>query len=229
MLKIDLHVHTHYSYDGFSAIKDVFQFAKKRGLDGVAIVDHNTVEGALRALARRKGMVIIPGIEVSTVEGHLIGLGVTKVIPGHLTTVEAAEKIKEDGGIVVVPHPYKILFLPSMMVRRIEKAKPEAIEIINASSVFLSMTRKLSERLAEKLKIAKVAGSDSHLPSTVGRAYTIVNSKLGVDDVLQAIEHGKTSVAGSSISLEERVYKAAMIVKRRASFSVYASVSFRPR
>ena len=81
-LKIDFHVHTCYSQDSSITLKQVVLFAKKRGLDGVAITDHNTVKGALKL--KTKEIIIVPGIEVSTSQGHLLGINVTTPIPAKL-------------------------------------------------------------------------------------------------------------------------------------------------
>ena len=81
LLKCDLHVHTNASRDGESSVEDVLAAAVKAGLDAIAITDHDTTEGSLCALAAQNpGVLIIPGIEVSTRQGHLLVLGTTKVL-----------------------------------------------------------------------------------------------------------------------------------------------------
>ena len=77
-MKLDLHIHSKYSPDGRMEIEDIIKTAKARGLDGVAVTDHNSVKGGLSALEFCKGsdFLVIPGIEVSTTKGHVLGLGV---------------------------------------------------------------------------------------------------------------------------------------------------------
>ena len=77
--KIDLHVHTCYSYDGMSTLREVVNCAEKKGLDGIAITDHDTVDGVKSALklANERRFVIIPGVEVTTLQGHVLGLNIT--------------------------------------------------------------------------------------------------------------------------------------------------------
>jgi len=94
-LKIDLHVHTNYSYDGFTKIDEAIACAKQRGLNGIAVTDHNTIEGALNALERKTDIIIIPGIEINTEKGHIIALGVTKRIPPGLTLLETVNEIRK--------------------------------------------------------------------------------------------------------------------------------------
>ena len=85
MLRFDLHVHTNYSRDGQSTVEEILKAAKAKGLDGVAITDHNTTAGARYALEVcdrvAPGLLVIPGEEISTRSGHLIVLGITKDIP----------------------------------------------------------------------------------------------------------------------------------------------------
>ncbi|MCD6325872.1 PHP domain-containing protein, partial [Candidatus Bathyarchaeota archaeon] len=81
-LKIDFHVHTCYSGDCSTSLRDVISYSKKKGLDGVVITDHNTVEGALKLQKNSDNeRIIIPGIEVSTNAGHILGINVTTPIP----------------------------------------------------------------------------------------------------------------------------------------------------
>jgi len=81
-LKIDLHVHTCYSGDCATTLEEVVSQSKRKGLNGVAITDHNTVEGAPKLIQRKNAdLMIIPGIEVSTTRGHILGINVTMPIP----------------------------------------------------------------------------------------------------------------------------------------------------
>ena len=95
-LKIDLHVHTCYSRDSSITLKEVVAYSKKRGLDGVAITDHNTIKGALKLKTRE--ILVVPGIEISTLNGHLLGLNVTTQIPAKLDIEETIHRIHEAGG-----------------------------------------------------------------------------------------------------------------------------------
>ena len=100
MLNCDLHVHTNFSKDGESSVEEILERADEIGLDVIAITDHDTVEGAKKALLFMTRVLVIPGIEVSTKQGHLIVLGVTEVIPAGLelevlrqaATVEAKDQ-----------------------------------------------------------------------------------------------------------------------------------------
>ena len=106
-----MHVHTSHSPDGAVRPRKILKVARSRGLAGVAVVDHNVTSGA-RAMARIVGerggpfpeMVVVRGVEVSTAEGHLIGLGLREAPPRGKGALETAEALRDMGGIVVVPH-----------------------------------------------------------------------------------------------------------------------------
>ena len=126
-LKIDFHVHTCYSGDSSITLKEVVSFAKKQGLDGVAITDHNTLKGAQKL--KTNEIIVVPGIEVSTSQGHLLGINVTTAIPAKLDMEESIRKIHEAGGIAIAPHP--TAFYKSPPTRNVTSY--DAVEVINAS------------------------------------------------------------------------------------------------
>ena len=88
MLTCDLHVHTNYSKDGESSIEEILRRAEEAGLDAIAITDHDAVDGAKMALQIPSRVLVIPGIEVSTKQAHLIVLGVTEIIPAGLDVID---------------------------------------------------------------------------------------------------------------------------------------------
>ncbi|GAB4431589.1 MAG: hypothetical protein Kow002_19820 [Anaerolineales bacterium] len=107
MGKADLHIHTTYSYDGSTSVRDTLKYASEAGLDVIAITDHDTVYGSFagRELASQYGLEVIPGLEVSTKEGHLLALYVEKNIPPKRPLIETLQRIDDLGGIAIAPHP----------------------------------------------------------------------------------------------------------------------------
>jgi len=192
-LKIDLHVHTCYSRDSSITLKQVVSFAKKRGLDGVAITDHNTVKGALKMKTR--DIIVIPGIEISTLNGHLLGLNLTTLIPAKLGIEETIQLIHDAGGIAVAPHP--TAFYKSPPSRKVSSY--DAIEVMNASSVPFSILTHYSRKFAENLGLPQTGGSDSHYAPEIGTAYTMVKSGAAVDEIVSTIKKGKVSAMGMGI------------------------------
>ena len=92
MLKLDLHIHSEYSEDGIGSPRDIIKNLKKRGLHGMAITDHNTLEGSLKALkVAPKDFIIIPGVEISTLDGHMIALDVKENIQRGISIEETVE------------------------------------------------------------------------------------------------------------------------------------------
>jgi predicted metal-dependent phosphoesterase TrpH len=218
MLKIDLHVHTWYS-DARSTVLDVLEMAKRRGLDGIAITDHHTMQGVWDAEVQVDDFLIVPGIEITTRDGHLLGLGLrdnkfTLYKSRNRSALEISRMIREIGGVVVVPHPCTPFF--SMRRSVIERISPDAIEVYNAHSPCFARDARRSRKLAEQLKIPCVAGSDSHTWQTVGDAYTLIDATPDIDAVLHAIRSGHTSIVGSASPWKYRLPIFTWLTSRRS-------------
>ena len=208
-LKIDFHVHTCYSRDSYITLKQVVSFAKKRGLDGVAITDHNTVKGALKLKTRE--ILVVPGIEVSTLEGHLLGINVTTPIPAKMGIEESIKRIHEAGGIAIAPHPYS--FYKSPPSRRVRSY--DAVEVMNASSVPFSVLTYFSRRFAEGLGLPQTGGSDSHYAPEIGSAYTVVDADPDVDEIVGAIKKGAVFPIGNGVPWKIRLRRTMLSMKRK--------------
>lgn len=208
-LKIDLHVHTCYSSDAVTSLKEVVTFSKKRGLDGVAITDHDTLAGAFKL--RNSDIIVIPGIEITTTCGHLLALNITTPIPPKLNINETIKKIHEAGGIAVAAHP--TLFYKSAPSR--QTASYDAIETINSAAVPFQLFTYLSQKLATKLNLPQTAGSDSHYGPEIGAAYTIIEADPDVDEIVLAIKKGATVPVGKSIPWRMRLKRKALSLKRK--------------
>ncbi len=208
-LRIDLHVHTCYSPDSVITLKQLVKYSKKRGLDGVAITDHNTLKGTIRLLTR--DIIVVPGIEISTLNGHLLGLNVNTLIPAKLGIEETIQRIHEAGGIAVAPHPS--VFYKSPPSRQINSY--DAVEVMNASSVPFQLFTRLGKNFAARLALPQTGGSDSHYAPEIGAAYTVVEADPDVDEIANAIKRGATVPKGSGIPWKIRIVRAALGWKRR--------------
>src|SRR5712692_6967071 len=169
-LKLDLHVHTNRSSDAFTSPKQLAIICRDRGLDGLAITDHNVL-----AVDSSDEVVILPGIEISTRDGHILGLGLSETVPRGMSADDTIRRINNLHGVSIVPHPYDLL-RSSVRPHTLE-VHPDAIEVINSSSFLHSVTWKRARKFAEKQNYAMTAGSDSHIPQTIGRAFTEVECR----------------------------------------------------
>src|SRR5215472_11685323 len=171
MLKLDLHVHTSRSSDAKTPPELIPSLVKERGLDGLAITDHNILSHD-----SSPEIVILPGMEISSIDGHIIGLGVSEPVPRGLSGDETIRKIREFGGISIIVHPYDLL--RSAVRPHILKERPDLIEVINSSSFLRTISWKRARKFARKGGFPTTAGSDSNIPETLGRAYTEIECDL---------------------------------------------------
>lgn len=199
IMKFDLHVHSEYSKDSNSSHSDIIKTALKRGLDGFAICDHDTVEGGIvcaeKAVELGLEITVIPGVEVSSSKGHILVLGVRENIEPLLSPEETIRRARKLGGTVIIPHPFK---RSSHGIGSFEGLDTDAVEVFNSRCLFNSANRKaLAE--AKRLGIPGVAGSDSHIPEMVGQAYTEIDSSENtVEAVLRAIREGNVAPEGEN-------------------------------
>ncbi|MEM3673778.1 MAG: CehA/McbA family metallohydrolase [Candidatus Bathyarchaeia archaeon] len=210
-VKIDLHVHTHYSYDAIIKPEELVFYVKKCGLDGIAITDHDTIEGAIK-MAGTTDCLVIPGIEVTSLDGHVIGLNIEEQIPPKLSVAETVDRIHEAGGIAVACHP-SAFFKESL--GKHTNAKFDAVEVINSSSIPFNRSVKRSQKITSILGVVKVAGSDAHYGPEIGCAYTVVDAELDTDKIVKAISKGLCEPFGNAIPLGTRLKREFLSLKKR--------------
>lgn len=208
-LKLDLHVHTCYSNDATTTLREVVLYAKKRGLDGVAITDHNAVEGALK-LAQKSNLLVVPGVEVTTQRGHVLALNVTTSIPQRLSTFETIQRIHEAGGIAVAAHPTAVY---KGGLRRQIVSSFDAVEVINSTAFPFFLSTYLGRKLAVRLNLPQTAGSDAHQASGIGFAYTLIEADPNADEIIQAIKRGAAVPFGRPIPWRIRLQNAVSSLK----------------
>ena len=204
MIKLDLHIHSQYSEDASGKPEDIIKIVRKRGLQGLAITDHNSIEGSIKALkAKPKDFIVIPGLEISAVEGHILALNVTEVIPRNLSVEETVEKILDLGGTPIVPHLFrKMSGIKPENLNKIYKKIP-AIEVFNGCS--LPKSNKKTIKIAKELKLGGTGGSDTHITKYAGRGYTTVDTTdMNIDSILSEINKKKTWGDGTTMPLEYR-------------------------
>lgn len=220
-LKIDLHVHTCYSYDATTTLREVVVYAKKRGLDGVAITDHDAVEGALK-LIRKSNLLIVPGVEITTQRGHVLALNVTTPIPPRLSPQETVQRIHEVGGIAVAAHP-TVVYKGGL--RQQVTSSFDAVEVINSTAFPFFLSTYLGRKLAVRLNLPQTAGSDSHHASEIGSAYTLIEADPKVYEIIQAIKRGATVPIGKPIPWKVRLRNAVLNLKKKGCKRAYSKSS----
>lgn len=204
MLKLDLHIHSEYSEDGLGSPKEIIKNLKKRGLHGMAITDHNTLEGSLKALkVAPKDFIIIPGVEISTLDGHITALDVKENIQRGISIEETVEKILDLEGIPIVPHLFRNMSGIKKEKLKTIRTKLSAIEVFNSCSVPQSNLK--TAKVAKEFNLGGLGGSDSHDPAYVGYGYTVVNSTdFSKDSVISEINKKKTWGEGITLPLDYR-------------------------
>jgi predicted metal-dependent phosphoesterase TrpH len=211
-LKVDLHVHTYYSYDSSITPEELVFYAEKRGLDCVAITDHDRIDGALKIM-KEISFPIIVGMEISSRDGHVLGLNLQESIPSGLSADETVDRIHDAGGIAVACHP-AALFKGSL--GRINlSSKFDALEVINSSAFPFGYLAKKNRKIADSLEIAQVAGSDAHYGPEIGFAYTLVDAELKAEEIVKAISNGLCQPFGKAIPLMMRLKREALTIKRK--------------
>ncbi len=191
-MKVDMHTHSVYSPDGEVPVKDMLKIARKKGLGGIAITDHNEIKGALEA--RKLGIIlVIPGIEVSTSEGHVLAYGVDCLIPRGLGIEETIERIHDCGGIAVAAHPYR--FWSGIGEKNTKAHGFDAVEVFNGRCK--ANSNKRAEKLVRELNRPFTAGSDAHRDAEIGKAGIITYGE-SVGDVIEDVLKKKVEIFGTS-------------------------------
>jgi len=200
-MKADLHVHTSYSYDAISSPKEVVKTALLRGINCICITDHGEIRGAVEALRAGydKDILIIPGIEIKSRLGDILGINVKKIIPDGLSLEETIKEIRKQGGMAVIPHPFSWPPWPARAFKGKEKdfLLADAIEIFNAS--LLGFSNKKALHLTQKYNLPFTAGSDAHSAKFVGTAFIEIpknNPLLTPEEVLEEIRKKRVRVEG---------------------------------
>lgn len=204
LVHIDTHVHTADSYDAETSTERVLERAAAVGLDGVVVTDHDSIEESRRAaeLAPLYGLVGIPGVEVSTRDGHLLAIGVDEP-PGHGRGLAGTvETVHARGGVAVVPHPFqrsrhgvRASAVEACQYRR--ETTVDGIEVHNAYAL-TGIRNTQAASFAAAHDYPRFGGSDAHMARLVGTAYTevAVDGEVSRESVVEAMRAGRTRAHG---------------------------------
>ena len=191
MLKADLHIHTEYSMDCNTPLKKLINRCLELGINCVAIADHGTIEGALRMQSIAPFPVIVAE-EVLTQDGEIMGVFLKEGIPSGLSVEQVISRIRAQGGLVCIPHPFDTLLRHGLGDKLREELAEQIdyIEVFNSRSL-ISQPSIEARIFAEKYGIPVSAGSDAHNIGEVGKAYVEMPEFNGKDEFLNALRKGR--------------------------------------
>lgn len=190
MIKADLHIHTRYSTDCLTPLERIVERCLKLGISCVAVADHNTVAGALK-LKEIAPFKVIVAEEVLTPAGEIMGLFLTETVSQGISPQEAISRIRKQGGLVVIPHPFgrALPWKTSVLTSPEILSQVDIIETFNSRTPFSGSIARAGKLAAESGKPAS-AGSDAHTLSEIGRAYVEMPDFSGPDDFLKSLAQG---------------------------------------
>ncbi|MFH1149717.1 MAG: PHP-associated domain-containing protein [Actinomycetota bacterium] len=198
-IRVDFHVHTVYSPDSVITYPMLVEACREKGIDAVAIMDHDQIEGALEFArsseeARARGEwapLVLPGEEVRTSGGEICGLFLTELVPRRLTPRETMERIRAQGGLVYVPHPFDLLKFKRLRARDLEE-HGGLIDILEAfnGKPRLPLANFLARRFLADHDFPRAAGSDAHEPLHLGAAFVEMPRFEGADDLVDKLKDG---------------------------------------
>ncbi|MAS32981.1 MAG: phosphotransferase [Anaerolineaceae bacterium] len=198
----DLHMHTTTS-DGWATVTELLDYVRAQGrLDVIAITDHDRLEASLWAYEHRARYPfdIVPGVEVSSRDGHVLALWVTKPIPRGLSLQETVAAIHEQNGLAVLAHPFEIFVHTHMIWRYLTRPEVlleteiDAIEVHNSGAPTPGGNW-LARSMAEKIKLPMTGSSDAHTLTGIGCGITRFEGQ-SAQDLRRALVNGTTIAEG---------------------------------
>ena len=190
LLKADLHIHTEYSIDCNMPLEKIINRCLETGVNCIAIADHGTIEGALKMQTIAPFPVIVAE-EILTPHGEIMGMFLKEHIPSGISINEAISRIKAQGALVCIPHPFDIFRQLALKAKVVEEIvdQIDVIEVFNSRTLFQSSAK--AQIFAQKYDIPGSAGSDAHTLSEIGKAYVEMPEFNGRDDFLNALVKAK--------------------------------------
>jgi len=186
---VDLHSHTLWSKDCLTEFETIIRLCKERGIDRIAITDHNTAEGALKMQKLAPELVIV-GEEIMTTEGEILAYFVRESVPAKLTPDETIRRLRDQGAVISVSHPFDRLRKGAWGEEALLRIanKVDAIEIYNARCLYTEDNEK-ALAFAQKHGLPGTAGSDAHSRPEYGQAMTCLQPFEGPTDFLEAVRN----------------------------------------
>ncbi len=186
--KADIHIHSSHS-DGLASVPQILDYVRDRtDLSVISITDHNTIRGSLHAreMAASYGIGVVVGEEVSSREGHVIGLYLEEDVRPGMSAADTVLAIKEQGGIAVIPHPFSMkgVFGPrgrGVFAAAAAEGHFDAVEVYNSLPFLAWANNAAAKALVGGHGIAATGGSDAHVLEAVGKGYTVFRGTTAED------------------------------------------------
>lgn len=201
MMKVELHAHTEYSHDSFLSLSTMIRVCRDKGINCLAVTDHNTIKGAVQ-LQKIAPFTVIVGEEIGTAEGEIIGYFLAEEIPPGLSPEETIGRIKRQGGLVAVPHPFDRLrrsaIRPETLKRIINLI--DIVEVFNSRNVYQEDNQKALHFSNQHKKIM-IAGSDCHTRFEVGNSHIVMQDFSDVNDFKEKLAKADLFCRKSSLAV----------------------------
>jgi predicted metal-dependent phosphoesterase TrpH len=191
-VRVDLHAHTMWSGDATTTPDELEAAVEAAGIDVLCITDHGTINGAV-ALAERLPCRVVVGEELRTVAGEVIGLFLSERLPWGLPPVAAAERIRAQGGLVYVPHPFdptRHCLREAELEGLVGGGLVDAVEVLNAKTSLTSLNERAATFATDR-GLPGGAGSDAHVPEAVGAAYVEMPDFDGPASFLESLAEAR--------------------------------------
>lgn len=167
---VDLHSHTLWSKDCLTSFETIIKLCKRRGIQRIAITDHNTADSAFK-MHQLAPELVIPGEEIMTPQGEILAYFVQESVPAGLSPEETIRRLRDQGAVISVSHPFDRLRKGAWLEQDLERIAPlvDAVEVFNARCLFAEDNTRALE-FARQRGLPGTAGSDAHTPLEYGRA-----------------------------------------------------------
>ena len=218
----DLHLHTEHSYDCSVPVADLLEHAEALGLGGIAVTDHNALAGALEAaeLARGRPLIVISGEEVKTDQGEVIGLFLSEEIPAGLSMAATSAAIRDQGGLVYLPHPFdRLHMIPDATTLHRLLPDIDVLEVYNARLLFDAYNDE-AFRFAGKYNLLMGAGSDAHVLQGVGTGSVRMRAFESPEEFLLSLRSAEIVRRPKSLLYLQGLKWVAQARERRAKAAV---------
>ena len=186
---IDMHIHTKYSWCSYIEIHELLSAISQLNVDGIIITDHDEINGAKIAqkyALEKYDIKVFTGIEISTLDGHILAYGIDEILPFELRAIEAIKEIHKLGGVAVASHPFRNVYgsLGNMIYDLGDVL--DGIEVANAMDS--KQAKAQARSAAQQLELTMIGGSDAHSLQCVGRSVTIFDTTIeSIEDIVDAI------------------------------------------